>query len=82
MNILKFGAAWCNPCKQLESTFQAANLSIDVNSIDVDVDTDMVSRYNVRGVPTIILMQGDIELARTQGYKTVSQLKSFIDANA
>ena len=81
VEILKFSAEWCMPCKQLATTFEQAKLEIPVKDINIDVDAEMVSKFNIRGVPTLVLMQNEQEVARTSGYKNVSQLKAFIDAN-
>ena len=81
VKILKFSADWCGPCKQLAGTFAQANLTIPVEDINVDNNAEAVTQYGIRGVPTMVLLKEGQEVARTSGYKTVSQLKAFIDAN-
>lgn len=81
VKILKFSADWCQPCKQLATSIEQAKLTIPVEEINVDNEPDSVTQYSVRGVPTLILMRDGTELARSSGYKNVSQLRAFIDAN-
>ena len=51
IEVLKFSATWCGPCKMLSKVLE------DVEGItNVDIDTEMeIARENkVRSVPTIV----------------------------
>lgn len=54
MKLLKFQADWCGPCKALTKTLATTSIHID-QVVDVDTDKDIARRYNIRGVPTLIL---------------------------
>lgn len=81
-SLLKFSATWCTPCQQLSSLLSTVELKdIDLVEVDVDTDVETTAKYRVRGVPTLILVEGDIELARTTGSKTKVELEKFIRGN-
>lgn len=85
--VIKFGATWCSPCKQLSPIFTkvahefAQELSEQYQFVEIDVDEkpDVASSYKVRSVPTTIITdEADIVLATKAGVMSEQQLKEFI----
>lgn len=81
--VIKFGAMWCSPCKQLSPIFTkvARELSEQYQFVEIDVDQkpDVASSYKVRSVPTTIITdESDIVLATKAGVMSEQQLKEFI----
>ena len=73
MNILKFFGSWCNPCKALSKSLEDAG--IEHQSIDVDENEELTEKYNVRSVPTIVVLdKDDNEIGRFIGSRTKEQL--------
>lgn len=73
MNILKFFGSWCNPCKALSKSLEDAG--IEHQSIDVDENAELTEKYNVRSVPTIVVLdKDDNEVGRFVGPRTKEQL--------
>lgn len=73
MNILKFFGSWCNPCKALSKSLEDAG--IEHQSIDVDENEELTEKYNVRSVPTIVILdKDDNEIGRFVGSRTKEQL--------
>lgn len=73
MNILKFFGSWCNPCKALSKSLEDAG--IEHQSIDVDENEELTEKYNVRSVPTIVILdKDDNEIGRFTGSRTKEQL--------
>ena len=56
MEVLKFSASWCQPCKMLAKTIQGMEMPCDVTEIDIDEFPETAQSYQVRGVPTMILL--------------------------
>lgn len=83
MKILKFQASWCAPCKMLSTVFNDIKdeLPHELVEIDIDENSDMAKQYNIRGVPTLVLLDGDTEVDRKSGYMSPPQLKAFLRMN-
>lgn len=80
MKVLKFSATWCGPCKQLALTMSDMELPLEVVSYDVDVNLDETVKYNVRGVPTMIIVTDDgDEVKRTTGALSKQKLLEFME---
>lgn len=77
MKILRFTASWCQPCKSLAKNLEEANLSLPIEVVDIDVQSDIAVEYGIRGVPTLVLMDENIEVKRLVGSKTVTELKEW-----
>ncbi|WP_310560642.1 thioredoxin [Flavobacterium sp.] len=69
--LIDFFATWCGPCKTLAPILKQVkdNLGegITVLKIDVDKNQQLASKYQVRGVPTMILFQNGKQLWRQSG---------------
>ena len=51
--IVKFGAAWCGPCRALDPTLaqmEKDNENLTVASVDVDPQSDLSTEYGVRNI--------------------------------
>lgn len=76
-NLVVFKAHWCQPCKTLAKTLAATDLGIPVNTVDIDADPTATVEFNVRGVPTVLLMEGTQVVKRHTGTMTAKQLEEF-----
>ena len=76
--ILRFTASWCQPCKGLAMNLETAQLGLPIEVIDIDVQSDLAIEYGIRGVPTLVLLDGNIEMKRIVGAKTVNQLQEWV----
>ena len=76
--LVDFFATWCGPCKMLSPVLKEVKDSLgDTNSIikiDVDKNQQISSKYQVRGVPTMILFQNGKQLWRQSGVLTKEQI--------
>lgn len=75
--ILRFTASWCQPCKTLAANLERADLKMPVEVIDIDVREDIANEYGIRSVPTLVMLDENIEVKRSVGSKTVNQLKEW-----
>ena len=85
--IVDLWAEWCSPClvvapllKQLVEEYDG---KIKLAKVEVDEGENMklAGRYQVRGFPTILLINKGEEIARFSGAKPMSFLRNFIDEN-
>ena len=73
MKILKFFASWCKPCSALSETLKNAN--IEHESIDVSSDTDLTEKYDIRSIPTLVIIdENGNEVGRILGSKSKEQI--------
>ena len=82
MEIIKFSAEWCGPCKAYKSIFDTVLLEysdIAVIEADVDKDTDITKKYGITSIPTTIITKNNVELDRLKGIITGKELKACID---
>lgn len=65
MKILKFYADWCAPCESVSKMLGEMVIPHEVVEINIDKDFDMVSKYGIRGIPTIILLDDSNNVVKT-----------------
>jgi thioredoxin 1 len=76
--LLYFSAAWCGPCKTLGPIMEQVGQQINITKIDVDSSPEMVQRFGVRNVPTVVLVgDNQQEIRRFTGVKTLNEIINF-----
>lgn len=86
MKLVKISAMWCMSCIVMNSLFDDVlskyNVLFDIEDIDYDMDSDLVSLYDVGSVlPVYILMNSNKEVARLVGEFSEDRLISFLKDN-
>ena len=73
MTYLKFYSPTCQPCKVVDLLFKSQG--IKYTDINVAEDQEMAVKYNVRGVPTVIIIDDDgKEIQRAVGLPQIEKL--------
>ena len=75
--VIRFTASWCQPCKALALNLETAQLNLPIEVIDIDVQDELAVEYGIRGVPTLVMMDENIEVKRLVGSKTANQLQEW-----
>jgi len=73
MQLLKFYATWCNPCKNLSKTMENMEFPFSVVEIDIDEEYETAAVYGVRSVPTLILINGEGEVVERMSDSKATQ---------
>ncbi len=80
MKVLRFTAVWCEPCKMLARNLENITTQVPIQVIDIDQEEDLARHFNVRSVPTLVLIDQDKkEVKRVVGVQSVDQLDQFIN---
>ena len=69
MEILRFTASWCQPCKALAQQLEELGLDKEVTVVDIDEQSELAIRYGVRSVPTLVALDNGKEIKRMVGVK-------------
>jgi thioredoxin 1 len=83
--IVDFWAEWCGPCKQigpiLEEISNEYNGKITIGKLDVDENPETPGKYQIRGIPTILLFNNGKLVDTKVGMSSKIDLKEWINKN-
>lgn len=84
IKILKFESDSCPQCKALSVTLEriTKEYKTDIKSIDIEEDNnqDLIRKYNIRSIPTLIFLNEDKEYNRlvgNQSYATINKIINY-----
>ena len=68
--LIDFYADWCGPCQKLSpivDKFAKEHNEIKVVRIDIDAQEDLADKYNIRSIPTLVVIENGEEINRVIG---------------
>ena len=83
--LLDFWAEWCSPCKMIAPILDAIadeyKDRLRVVKLNIDENPKTPPKYNIRGIPTLLLFRNGAVAAQQVGAVSKAQLESFLDAH-
>jgi thioredoxin-like negative regulator of GroEL len=78
--VLKFSASWCGPCQALSMTLKGIDdIPVEIKEIDIDENLDLAAQYNIRSVPTLVMLENGSEVKRVSGALPANKVKEFLN---
>jgi thioredoxin 1 len=81
--VVDFWAPWCGPCRMMAPELDkvAASLGERAKVIKVNVDEQpaLASRYNVAGIPTLVIFHHGKEVGRHVGLVSAAVLAASVE---
>ncbi|MCP4053089.1 MULTISPECIES: thioredoxin [Mesoflavibacter] len=80
--LIDFFAEWCGPCKMMSPILKEVkdNLKdrISIIKIDVDKNQALAAKYQVRGVPTLMIFKNGKQVWRQSGVLQKDEIINII----
>lgn len=83
--LVDYWAEWCGPCKMiapvLEEIADEYAGKLKICKLNIDENEQTPPKFNIRGIPTLMLFKkGNVDATKV-GALSKSQLTAFIDSN-
>lgn len=72
VDVLVFTTEWCGPCKMYKPLLKSiqAEGTYNIRILDADKEEELRTKYNIRGVPTTIVLKNGVVAATSVGAMT------------
>jgi len=78
-----FWAEWCGPCRMMAPTIDQIATEyagkVKVGKLDVDSNVQTAGRYQIRGIPTLLVFKGGREVDRIVGVQPKSEIARRVE---
>lgn len=83
--LIDVRAPWCGPCRAMAPMFERAAQELEpkVRLLKLNSETApaVSSRFNITGIPTLLLMRGGREIARQSGAMDARSIVAWTETN-
>jgi thioredoxin 1 len=82
--IIDFWASWCGPCQMMGPVFEELSSEykgkLNFAKLNVDENPELANKFNVQGIPSLIILKNNQEIERIVGFNPKEVLREKIDA--
>jgi len=82
--LVDFWAPWCGPCRMVGPILDDLSVDMDgkatIAKVNVDNDPDIAARYQIRGIPTVILFKDGQLVNQAVGARSRSDYEQMVRA--
>lgn len=83
--LVDFWAEWCGPCKMIAPVLDELSGDyagkLKITKMDVDGNKETPAKFNIRGIPTLMIFKGGSMESMKVGALSKAQLIEFIDSS-
>ena len=83
--LLDFWAEWCGPCKMIAPILDTIATDykdkLRVVKLNIDENPKTPPKFNIRGIPTLLLFRNGTVAAQQVGAVSKAQLESFLETH-
>ena len=83
--LVDFWAEWCGPCRMMAPTIETVakeySGKVKVGKLDVDANGGTAMRYNIRGIPTLLLFKNGQVVEQRVGAVGKSEVQKMLEAH-
>ena len=81
--LIDFWAEWCAPCRMMAPTIDALASEYEgkakVGKLNVDENTEVSAKYQIRGIPTVLIIKNGEVAEQVVGVTSKDNLSKLID---
>ncbi len=81
--VIDFWAEWCGPCRTIAPIIDELSAEYEgrivIGKCDVEDNDDIVAKFAVRNIPTIVMLKGGVVVDKQVGASTKEALKAKLE---